>query len=71
MEYGVKAGYSLILKHKYWVYLDDNGKQTDKHSSESMTWLDLVGSIEQAKLNLFEPDAGFGQTLNEQTEVSI
>lgn len=70
LEYGIKAGYSLILKHKYWVFLDDKGKQTERHSSESMTWLNLVGSIEQAKLNLFEPDAGFGQILNEENETN-
>jgi len=70
IEYGIKAGYSRILNHKYWVYLDDNQKRTERHSSEKMTWMNIVGSVERAKLNLFNEEGGFDQILNERNETN-
>lgn len=70
VEFGVSAGYSRILKHTYWVYLDKNKKETEEHSSESLTWINLIGNIEQGNYNLFESNASFGQLLEKRTEVN-
>jgi hypothetical protein len=70
VEFGITAGYSRVLKHSYWVFLDDNKKATENHSSEAMTWISLIGSIEQGNYNLFTPAESFGQILNKQTETN-
>lgn len=68
-EYGLKTGVSWIVNHVYWVEVED-GKATDKHSSENMMWINFVGSIEQAKLNLFADGAEFDQILTKRYETN-
>lgn len=70
IEFGVSAGYSRILKHSFWVYLDDKKKATEEHSSESMTWLNLIGNFEKGNYNLFVPAAGYGQIIDKKTEIN-
>ncbi len=70
VELGLTGGYSRVLSHRYWVFLDDKKNATDEHSSESMNWINVIGNFERGNYNLFNPTATFNNIVTKQTETN-
>jgi hypothetical protein len=70
MEFGVTGGYSLKLKHLFWVYLDVEGNQTERHSSEAFTWLNFICNIERGNYNIFNNSIVYDNILDKKIEVN-
>ncbi|SHH91613.1 hypothetical protein SAMN04488109_6068 [Chryseolinea serpens] len=70
LEFGVNAGLSIVAGHYYWVFLDGKGNETQEHSSESMWWVNFIGSIDQGNYNLFNTTAKYDEILIKQTETN-
>ncbi len=70
VEFGLTGGYSRVLSHSYWVYLDDKKQATEKHSSEAMNWINVIGNYERGNYYLFNTSGTFSNILTKQTEAS-
>lgn len=64
LEYGLSAGYSYIARHRYWVFKDTIKYGKNIHSSEDVTWLNIIGNIERVNYNMFKEDAVYGNVVN-------
>jgi len=67
LDYGVTGGYSRVIKHTYWTYTDSIKNGNNRHASEGMTWINIIGNIEQANYNLFTPNGQYGNLVNKTT----
>lgn len=60
LEYGLSGGFSRVLKHTYWTYTDTTKYGKKAHSSEGMTWVNVIGSLEQVNYNIFALSGQYG-----------
>ncbi|HEX8016825.1 MAG TPA: hypothetical protein VF465_16460, partial [Flavobacterium sp.] len=70
LEYGITSGLSMKISHHYWVFLDKDDKPTERRSSESIWWSNVIGSIEQGNYNLFTSTKPYGELLVKKSELN-
>ncbi|THF53144.1 hypothetical protein E6C50_02765 [Flavobacterium supellecticarium] len=63
LEYGLTAGFSRVIRHTYWTYTDTATYGKNAHSSEGMTWINIIGNLEQVNYNIFTPSGQYGNLI--------